>query len=154
MMREKDLNLEIRAAAIQMVIPIPDPGYEPFVAKVQKAKTRKDKDYFVLRVSVPKNVAQKLDTQPGDYLFFRAKKAEWYHMLDWREMGNAWQMLPPSIRDEIILSGLPNPLRPEMIIPSSGQQMSDYPVTASTFTKGLMLNQIPSMAGQSTERGD
>jgi len=87
----------------------PDLGFVPFVAKVQKAKTRKNKDYFILRVSVPKDVAKKIDAQAGEYLFFKAKKAEWYHMLDWSKMETTWQMLPNGIKNQTILEGLSYP---------------------------------------------
>lgn len=124
---------------------IPDPGYEPFVAKVQKVRTRKNKDYFVHRVSVPKEVAQKLDAKTGDYLFFRTKKAEWYHMLDWRQMGEAWRMLPPHIQTEIVLAGLPNPSTLRMIEPS-GQQAGAYSITASASR--------PELGSQSVQLGE
>lgn len=85
---------------------MPDTSGVPFVAKMQKARTRKYKDYFVLRATVPKDVAEKIDARPGDYLFFRAKKAQWYHMLDWRKMENTWKMLPDEIRNRVIMDGL------------------------------------------------
>ena len=65
---------------------VPDLSFETFVAKIHKAKTRKDKDYFVFRVTVPKQVAGKINAHSDDYLFFKTKKAEWYHMLDWSKM--------------------------------------------------------------------
>ena len=88
---------------------IPDPSFAAFVAKIQKAKTRKDKDYFVLRATVPKDVAKKINVQPGDYLFFKVKKAKWYHMLDWEKMETTWRMLPLEIRHQAILEGIPYP---------------------------------------------
>ena len=88
---------------------IPDPSFVTFVAKLQKAKTRRNKDYFVLRATVPKDMAEKMSVRPGDYLFFKTKKAEWYHMLNWQEMGNTWQMLPPDIKRRAIMDGLPCP---------------------------------------------
>lgn len=88
---------------------VPAPGFVTFVAKIQKAKTRKNKDYFVLRATVPKDVAEKIDAQPGDYLFFKTKKAEWYHMLDWGKMEATWQMLPNEIKNRAILEGLTFP---------------------------------------------
>jgi hypothetical protein len=39
-------------------------------------------------------------------LFFKAKKAEWYHMLDWNEVGKASNMLPDEIRNRLIIDGL------------------------------------------------
>lgn len=84
----------------------PDPSYVSFVAKIQKAKTRKGKDYYVSRITVPKDLIKKTDAEPGDYLFFKAKKAQWYHMLDWKTMENTWKMLPHEIRQRVILDGL------------------------------------------------
>jgi hypothetical protein len=83
-----------------------DPESVPFVAKVQKAKTRKNKDYFVLRTTIPKEVSVKIGVEAGDYLFFRAKKAQWYHMLDWKKMSNTWKMLPDEIRNRITMDGI------------------------------------------------
>ena len=37
---------------------------------------------------------------------FRAKKAQWYHMLDWGKMENTWKMLPNDVRNRIIFDGL------------------------------------------------
>lgn len=90
----------------KVVVYVPDPSFMTFVAKIQKAKTRKDKDYFVLRTTVPKDVAEKMDAKPGDYLFFRAKKAQWYHMLNWETMENTWKMLPDEIRNHVMMDGL------------------------------------------------
>lgn len=87
---------------------VPDPEAVSFVAKVQKAKTRKGKDYFILRATIPKEIAKKIAVQAGDYLFFRAKKAQWYHMLDWKTMDNTWRMLPNEIRNRIITDGFCN----------------------------------------------
>jgi hypothetical protein len=85
---------------------ISDTECVPFVAKMQKAKTRKDKDYFVLRATVPKDVVKKINAKPGDYLFFRAKKAQWYHMLDWTKMESTWRMLPIDVKRRVVLDGL------------------------------------------------
>lgn len=102
------------AVAQRTVTVVVDPSYEPFVGKLQKAKTRKNKEYFVLRVSVPKRVAENLKAGPGDYLFFRTKKAEWFHMLDWDQMKNTWNMLPGEVKQEVYLSGLVQPPVPEL----------------------------------------
>ena len=87
----------------------PDPGYVAFVAKTQKAKTRKGKEYFVYRVTIPKDKAEQIGVKPDDYLLFRAKRAQWYHMINWDEMGQTWQMLPEEVRRDVVLSGLPSP---------------------------------------------
>ena len=52
---------------------VPDPESVPFVAKMQKAKTRKNKNYFVLRATIPKEIVQKIGVKAGEFLFFRAK---------------------------------------------------------------------------------
>jgi len=85
---------------------VSDPEAVPFVAKLQKAKTRKNKDYFVLRATVPKEIAEKIGVKPGDFLFFRAKKAKWYHMLNWEAMENTWNMLPGEVKNKVITDGL------------------------------------------------
>jgi len=109
-----DLEYEYGRFRLQIVPPL---GYVTFVAKVQKARTRKDKDYFVLRVTIPKDVAKDMDTQPGDFLLFRAKKAEWHHMLDWNRMQTAWELLPQQIKNKIFMEGLPYPGHEEMTFP-------------------------------------
>ena len=88
---------------------LPDPGYVAFVATTQKATTRKGKAYFVYRVTLPKDKAEQIGVKPDDYLLFRAKKAQWYHMINWDEMGQTWQMLPEEISRDVVLSGLPSP---------------------------------------------
>ena len=88
---------------------LPDPSFTTFVAKIQKAKTRKDKDYFVLRATVPKDIAKKIDAKPGDYLFFQVKKAKWYHMLNWEKMETTWHMLPDEIKYQAIREGVNYP---------------------------------------------
>lgn len=85
---------------------LPDPDAVAFVAKVQKAKTRKNKDYFVLRTTIPKEISEKIGAKAGEYLFFRAKKAQWYHMLNWETMDNTWAMLPQEIQTRLTLDGL------------------------------------------------
>jgi len=117
----------------------PDPEAIPFVAKIQKAKTRKGKDYFVLRTTIPKDVAEKIQAKPGDYLFFKAKKAKWFHMLNWQEMKNTWKLLPENVKDEVIMDGL---------IPQSGlnqtYELGATNVTSSSYQqmRSIELNQI------------
>lgn len=99
--------IESRTTTVtQMVAIAMDPNSIPFVAKLQKAKTRKNKNYYVLRATIPKEVSEKIGAKAGDYLFFKAKKAEWYHMLDWNEMSRTWQMLPDEVRNKVFLDGL------------------------------------------------
>lgn len=93
----------------QFVVYFLDNGFVPFVAKAQKVKTRKNRDYYILRVSLPKDVASKMGVGAGEHVFFKAKKAEWYHMLDWSKMETTWKMLPPQVRNQVLYDGLPNP---------------------------------------------
>jgi len=93
------------AEYFKLTICEPDPSFVGFVAKIQKAKTRKNKDYYILRTTVPKEIAEKLNVEPGDFLFFKAKKALWYHMLDWEAMENTWKILPPEIQSKVVMDG-------------------------------------------------
>jgi hypothetical protein len=98
------MSREIKYCKIEAFVP--DPSYIGFVAKIQKAKTRKNKDYYILRTTVPKEVAEQMHAEPGDFLFFKVKKAEWYHMLDWKAMANTWKMLPTDIQKKVLIDGL------------------------------------------------
>lgn len=84
-------------------------GFETFIVKLQKAKTRKNKDYFVLRATMPKEVAERIKVQQGDYVIFKAKKAEWYHLCNWEEMQSTWNMLPLDIQNKVMLDGIKYP---------------------------------------------
>ena len=94
---------------------IPDPSFATFVTKILKRKTRKDKDYFVFRATIPKDIANEIKAETGDFLFFKVKKAEWYHMLDWNNMENTWQMLPDPVKYALIRDGIPYPGTPDQI---------------------------------------
>ena len=98
--------LSIERERCRVTVYGPDPSFTTFVAKIQKAKTRKNRDYFVLRATIPKEAAEKVDANAGDYLLFRVKKAQWYHMLDWETMDNTWKMLPNEIRNRVVMDGL------------------------------------------------
>jgi len=78
----------------------------PFVAKVFQTRTRKGKDYFVYRFNMPKEVGENMALRDGDYVFFRAMPAQWYHMLDWKEMARTYAMLPVDMKEKVIESGL------------------------------------------------
>nr|WP_255430351.1 hypothetical protein [Sulfolobus sp. NOB8H2] len=45
--------------------------------------------------------AKELELKDGDYLLVKAKKAKWYHLLDWEEMKNVYNMLPEEIKKEV-----------------------------------------------------
>jgi len=122
---------------------IPKLGFETFVAKLQKAKTRKDKDYFVLRATIPKETAERINAKPGDFLFFQAKKAAWYHMLDWEKMEKTWEMLPPNIRNRIIIEGVPFPGSVDQpILPQGAYDMLGSTSPTSSSVTQLQRNEI------------
>lgn len=101
---------------VGMKMYIPDHGYENFVGKLQKTKTRKGKDYFISRITVPKEIVNEIDVGPDDYVFFKVKKAEWFHMLEWDKIASTWEMLPNDIKGKIIMDGLLPPMS-ELMIP-------------------------------------
>jgi hypothetical protein len=141
---------EERVAMSQIKVTlIVDRSYEPFVAKLQKAKTRKNKEYFVLRASVPKDAAEKMKVGPGDYVFFRAKKAQWFHMLDWRQMKSTWNLLPEDVRQEVYLAGLVQPQIPTLSTTSAaGSLLTTQPETASpTLAMPLVSLDAPTHGG-------
>jgi len=88
-----------------------------FPAKVYSSKTRKGKDYYVYKVTIPKKVANELGIKTDDYLLLKAMKAEWFHLLSWKEMEPTWTRLPDSIKERIHESGLPVPPSPVKITP-------------------------------------
>ncbi len=90
----------------RMTIPVPLPALVPFVAKVHRVKTRRGKDYTVLRMTLPKEVGEKLSVGGNDFLFALAQKAQWYHMIDWSQMAEAWNILPPEMRAVLVHYGL------------------------------------------------
>jgi hypothetical protein len=92
-----------------------------FVAKVFKAKTRKGMNYFVYRFNMPKDVGDRLNLVDGDLVFFKANKAQWYHMLDWDKMQKTYQMLPLEIRSKIVESGLFDEASLQPVYPSASQ---------------------------------
>lgn len=121
------------AYAYRMLKVMPDQESIPFVAKIQRAKTRKNKDYFVLRTTLPKGIAEKIGARAGDYLFFKAKKAQWYHMLDWEAMENTWRMLPDDFKNRVIMDGLYK------------QSYSDMPSSLGATNAAMPLVQTPNM---------
>jgi len=86
-----------------------------FVAKPVKLRTRAGKDYFVLRVTIPKEVSARLQAGSEDYLLLRAKIAQWYHMVDWKAMPEAWEKLPSELKVMVAQSGLPVPEAPALL---------------------------------------
>jgi len=126
---------------VDMKVIIPDQGFETFVAKVQKVKTRKGKDYFISRITIPKEAINNIELDSGDYLFFKAKKAEWFHMLEWDNMESTWNMLPIETKMEVIRDGIVKnchyiqtnnlynpPELPGATNPSMGSQLLGYAI--------------------------
>ena len=79
-----------------------------FVSKVTKIKNKKDKEYYVYRINIPSEITKDLDLKQDDHIFIKAKKAEWYHMLDWSAMSKTWNKLPSNVKKNIIEDGLLN----------------------------------------------
>jgi hypothetical protein len=77
-----------------------------FVSRVSKIKNSKAKEYYVHRINIPSYVTKDLDLKIDDHIFIQAKKAEWYHMLEWDTMAKTWNKLPPNIKKQIIEDGL------------------------------------------------
>ena len=92
-------------------------GTETFVAKVTKTRNKKGTDYFIYRLNVPNRVAEQLKMSENDYLVLAAKKAEWYHLIDWSEATNTWVKLPTEIKDKIIEDGLYKPEESGLLMP-------------------------------------
>lgn len=80
-----------------------------FTAKAKKIRTHKDQDYFVYRITVPKEEAQKLAINDEDYLLILAQKAKWYHMVKWDEMPDTWDLLPEEVKEEVKDLHMPTP---------------------------------------------
>ncbi|MEM4165526.1 MAG: hypothetical protein QXJ86_06770 [Nitrososphaerales archaeon] len=78
---------------------------EVFVAKVSKVKNSRSGRYFVYRFNLPKKIGEKLMLKEGDYVLFKAKKAKWYHLLDWSKMTATYQMLPDELKRKIAEDG-------------------------------------------------
>ena len=73
-----------------------------FVSRVSVTRSRKNgKEYVTYRITVPAEEARELGLSDGDYLLVRAKRAKWYHLLNWEEMRRVYDMLPEEIRKEV-----------------------------------------------------
>jgi hypothetical protein len=84
-------------------------GEAVFPVKVYASKSRKGKDYFVYKVTIPKKIAKELKLKKDDYLLLKARKAEWFHLLDWEKMQSTWTMLPDHMKSRVRESGLKVP---------------------------------------------
>lgn len=77
-----------------------------FVAKVNRIVNDKTNNYYIHRINIPSDVVRELNLGKEDYLLFKAKKAEWYDMLDWSEMETTWNKLPLEIKNKIKEDGI------------------------------------------------
>ena len=106
-----------------------------FVARVSKNKTHNDRDYFVFRITIPKKDAENLSLSDKDHLMIFAEKAKWYHMLDWDQSPETFEMLPPRIKEELkqlsfinsdfydsVVERVPKPEKPVLLFPEVGKE--------------------------------
>lgn len=71
-----------------------------FAAKVSATKTKiNGQSYVSYRLTVPKKTVEKMNIKDGDYLLIIAKKASWFHLLEWDD--EHFNMLPENIRLEL-----------------------------------------------------
>lgn len=77
-----------------------------FVAKVNRILNDKTKNYYIHRINIPSEVVEELNLDKEDFLLLKAKKAEWYDMLNWPEMKNTWDKLPQEIKNKIQEDGI------------------------------------------------
>lgn len=77
-----------------------------FVAKVNRIINDKANNYYIHRINIPSEVVEELKLGKEDFLLFKAKKAEWYDMLDWSEMKATWDKLPQEIKNKIKEDGI------------------------------------------------
>lgn len=87
-------------------VQVPSGKLVPFVARVHRVRTRKGREYSVLRMTVPKEAGQALNVETNEFLFVMAQKAQWYHMIDWTQMPEAWARLPQEMQGLLQLYGL------------------------------------------------
>jgi len=69
-------------------------GHDDIFGKSQEDKEQKGKDYFVSRLNIPLDVSKALGIEDNDYLLINAEKAEWYHLLDWKDMKSLGEIAP------------------------------------------------------------
>ncbi len=77
-----------------------------FVAKPHFVKTRKGKDYTVVRLTIPKEAVVAMGLKQEDFVFLKGRIAEWFEMLNWGKMQATWERLPTDIQGRILSSGL------------------------------------------------
>jgi len=100
------VTVDVAVAYARFTIPIQLPELVPFVAKVHRVRTRRGKEYTILRMTLPKDVGEKLGVSGNDFLFALAQKAQWFHMIDWSQMSEAWGVMPPELKAVLVHYGL------------------------------------------------
>ena len=85
-----------------------------FIVKVKKQDYSDRKNaFYEMRAVVPLNVVKGLGLKELDYVIVTAKRAEWFHVVDWLADPIAFDKLPQDIKQKIIESGLPYPKDPD-----------------------------------------
>ena len=71
------------------------------VANVSVIESRKTaRSTIPIRITVPTDKARELVLREGDHLLIRARKAKWFHLLDWHEMRDVYEIFSRKIRRE------------------------------------------------------
>jgi hypothetical protein len=97
------LTVDVEYTKIRFTIQGPA---ETFVAKPIRVRTRKGKDYHVVRITVPKEIVERLNPKDDDYLLLQARIAQWFHLVDWEKLPNVWKKLPSGLQHEVLVSGV------------------------------------------------
>lgn len=118
-----------------------------FVAKVNRIINDKTNNYYIHRINIPSDVVEELKLGKEDFLLFKAKKAEWYDMLDWSEMKTTWDKLPKEIKEKIQEDGIfdgSDQFKPRQkhkektnVTNSSAPSSVTEPLVRSTATSGV-----------------
>lgn len=75
----------------------------------KKLSSGEEKEYMVYRVTLPKEMVEKLGLEDGDLVLVIAKKPKWYHLLNWNDpeiQEKLWKHLPEEARKELVELGL------------------------------------------------
>ncbi len=103
--RVKPITFIFQICSFYNIDYFPISGINVFTAKVSATKTKiKGQSYASYRLTIQKKIVEKLDLNDGDYALLFAKKASWYHLLEWDK--EHFAMLPENIRLELSPSEL------------------------------------------------
>ncbi len=75
----------------------------------KKLSSGEEKEYMVYRVTLPKEMIEKLGLEDGDLALVIAKKPKWYHLLNWYDpeiQEKLWKHLPEEAKKELVELGL------------------------------------------------